>query len=100
MNSARAPAAPDIPTVKEVGYPDLSFDGLVGFFGSPVMAKELRERVAADVREGADPIIEQQLSLTGQTANPGGPAEFEAAIEAQRARLAAAAKVLGQVPTQ
>jgi hypothetical protein len=40
------------------------------------------------------------LSLTGQVPNPGGPAEFHAAIEAQRARLAQAAKDLGIVPTQ
>src|SRR2546429_9210403 len=31
-NSVRAPAAPDVPTVKEAGYPELTFDGLVGFF--------------------------------------------------------------------
>src|SRR5262249_1707382 len=50
-NSVRAPAAPDVPTVKEAGYPDLTFDGLVGLFGPPEMPKELRERIAADVRE-------------------------------------------------
>ena len=32
-NSMRAPTCPDLPTVKEAGYPDLHLDGLVGFFG-------------------------------------------------------------------
>ena len=44
-NSVRAPAAPDVPTVKEAGYPELTFDGLVGFFGPSGMPNELRERI-------------------------------------------------------
>jgi tripartite-type tricarboxylate transporter receptor subunit TctC len=100
-NSTRAPTAPDIPTVKEAGRPDLSFDGLVGFFSSPAVPTPLRDSIAADVREtGADPVIEQQLSITGQIFNLGGPVEFHAAIDEQRGRLAAAAKDLGIVPTQ
>jgi hypothetical protein len=35
-----------------------------------------------------------------QLANFGAPAEFQAAIDHQRARIAAAAKDLGIVPTQ
>ena len=100
-NSERAPTLPDLPTAKEAGFPDLTFDGLVGFFGWAGMPTELRDSIAADIREAAaDPTIEERLSLTGQIPNPGGPAEFGAAIEAQRARLAQAAKELGIVPTQ
>jgi tripartite-type tricarboxylate transporter receptor subunit TctC len=100
-NSARAPTYPDIPTVKEAGYPDLLLDGLVGFFGPPVMSKELRERIAADVREVAkDPVIEERMNLSAQILNIGGPAEFDAAIDEQRARLAIAVKQLGIVPTE
>jgi hypothetical protein len=40
------------------------------------------------------------LNLTGQIPNFGGPAQFAAAIEAQRAGLVRAAKDLGIVPTQ
>ena len=46
-NKVRAPTAPDVPTVKEAGYPDLTLDGLVGFFGPPEMSNALRERIAA-----------------------------------------------------
>ncbi len=100
-NSTRAPTYPDIPTVKEAGYPDLQLDGLVGFFGPPVMSKGLRERIAADVREVAnDPIIEERMNLSAQILNIGGPAEFQAAIDEQRARLAVAVKELGIVPTE
>ncbi len=99
-NSVRAPTMPDLPTVKEAGYPDLHLDGLVGFFGAPDMPKELRERIAADVRKAADPVVEERLTLTGQIPNFGGPAEFHGEIEEQRARISAAAKSLGIVPTQ
>ena len=32
-NKTRAPAAPDIPTAREQGYPSLEVEGLVGLFG-------------------------------------------------------------------
>jgi tripartite-type tricarboxylate transporter receptor subunit TctC len=100
-NSVRAPVLPDVPTVTEAGYPDLALDGLVGFFGPPEMPLALRTRIAADVGEvGADPTITTRLNDTGQLPNFSGPAEFQAAIELQRARVAAAAKELGIVPTE
>jgi tripartite-type tricarboxylate transporter receptor subunit TctC len=100
-NSVRAPVLPDVPTATEAGFPDLALDGLVGFFGPPEMPLALRTRIAADVGEvGADPTIATRLNDTGQLPNFGGPAEFHAAIELQRARVAAAAKELGIVPTE
>jgi tripartite-type tricarboxylate transporter receptor subunit TctC len=99
-NTARAAVVPDVPTVTEAGYPELALDGLVGFFGPPTMPDRIREGIAADVRQAMDPAVEERLSLTGQIPNFGGPADFAAEIEQQRARLAAAAKDLGIVPTQ
>jgi tripartite-type tricarboxylate transporter receptor subunit TctC len=100
-NSVRAPTEPDVPTVDEAGYPVLTLDGLVGYFGLPDMPAERRERIAADVRAvAADPIIGARLADSGQILNVGGPAEFAAAIEEQRAKLAAMAKDLGIKPAQ
>src|SRR6266849_5175159 len=99
-NTARAAIVPDVPTVTEAGYPDLALDGLVGFFGPPNMPDRIREGIAADVRDAIDPAVEERLNLTGQVPNFGGPADFAAAIEQQRARIAVAAKDLGVVPTQ
>ena len=101
-NKVRAPTAPDVPTVKEAGYPDLTLDGLVGFFGPTEMSNALRERIAADIGAvvAADPTIGQRLTATGQIPNVGGPTEFAAAIEEQRAQIAAVAKELGIKPTQ
>jgi tripartite-type tricarboxylate transporter receptor subunit TctC len=99
-NTARAAVISDVPTVAEAGYPDLALDGLVGFFGPPSMPARIREAIAADVRDAMDPVVEERLSLTGQIPNFGGPAEFAADIEQQRARLAVAAKTLGIVPAE
>jgi tripartite-type tricarboxylate transporter receptor subunit TctC len=100
-NSERASIIPDVPTVTEQGYPDLAQDGLVGLFAPPSMAAATREAIAADVGAIiADPLIEERLNLTGQVVNFGGPAEFAAAVERQRAHIAAAAKALGVEPVQ
>jgi hypothetical protein len=62
----------------------------------------MRERIAADVKAAmdADPAIGDRLTRTGQIVNPGGPVEFGKAIDAQRAAIAAAAKVIGIAPKQ
>jgi tripartite-type tricarboxylate transporter receptor subunit TctC len=100
-NSNRVAELPDVPTVTEAGFPDLQLDGLNGFFGPPDMPLALRERMAADVIDaGADPVVRERLVATGQIPNFSGPGDFQAAIDHQRARVAAAAKALGTVPTE
>jgi tripartite-type tricarboxylate transporter receptor subunit TctC len=91
----RAPSAPDIPTVVEAGYPALEMESVVGLFGPRGMPTDLRERIAGDLAAVLDPVIRERLEATGQIVNVRGPAEFAAAIEEQRAKLAAIAKVLG-----
>jgi tripartite-type tricarboxylate transporter receptor subunit TctC len=99
-NTARASAMPDVPTVAEAGYPALTMDGLVGLFGPPTMPKDLRERIAADIKTvmDADSLINERLIMTAQVPNPGGPAEFAKSIDEQRAVLTKAAKDLGITP--
>lgn len=93
----RAPTAPEVPTVKEAGYPALELESLVGLFGPRDMPSELRDRIAVILGEvaAADPVIATRLAVTGQIVNVHGPAEFAAAIEQQRAKLAEIAKILG-----
>ncbi len=55
-NLQHAAALPDIPTGKEAGYKSLEFEGLVGLLGPRELVPEVRERIAADIREiAADP---------------------------------------------
>jgi tripartite-type tricarboxylate transporter receptor subunit TctC len=99
-NTARAPNLPDLPTVKEVGYPALTLDGLVGFFGPTGMPLDLRMRITDDIRAVCDATVEERLAVTGQTLNVGGPEEFAKSIDEQRAAVAAFAEELGIKPLQ
>jgi len=103
QNRSRAPGLADLPTVAEAGFPELSFDGLVGLIAArgSGMTDALRERIAADVKAViADPVITERLTATGQIVSPGTPAEFAAAIDEQGANLAVAARALGIKPKQ
>ena len=53
-NSEPTSLLPGVPTAAQAGYPDLTFDGLVGIFGARDMPPSLRERIAADVKTALD----------------------------------------------
>ncbi len=97
LNTVRTPAYPNIPTVAEAGHPALTIDGLVGLFGPRPCRWRCASASRADIKEvmESDPIIKDRLTRTGQLFNPGGPAEFGASIETQRATVTAAANALG-----
>jgi tripartite-type tricarboxylate transporter receptor subunit TctC len=98
-NTNRAPDEPDVPTVREAGFPALNFDGLVGLFGPRDLPADIRDRIAADVKAAvADPTVAARLVSAGQVVSPGGPAEFAASIDRQRAVVAAIAQEMGIKP--
>jgi len=101
INRTRSPLAPQVPTASEAGYPDLTFDGVTGYFGGREMPAALRDRIAADVRAVAeDKGVMERLAAMGIVARGSTPAEFAAAIEEQRTKVAAIAAALGTKPTQ
>jgi tripartite-type tricarboxylate transporter receptor subunit TctC len=88
-NAERSPLAPEVPTAKEAGYPDLTFSGVVGFYGSSDIPADLKERIAADVRAvGGDPAIGARITSLGSVVRVGTTSEFSAAIEEQSAKIA------------
>lgn len=95
-SSERSPILPGVPTATESGFPALTFDGLVGLFGTRETPVPLRERISADVRAVlADASVVERLTASGQTVVPGLAAEFTAAVEKQRASFAEFARNLG-----
>jgi len=89
-NRERSPQAPEVPTAREAGYPDLTFEGTVGIYGWRDMPIDIQERISADVRViAAEPVFRARLASGGTTARAGTAAEFAAAIEDQRAKIAA-----------
>jgi tripartite-type tricarboxylate transporter receptor subunit TctC len=98
----RAASVPDVPTVREAGYPALEMESIGGIFGPRGMPLATREQIAADVRAAAasDPGIATKLESTGQTIDVRGPAEFAASIKQLQEQLAGIAKVLGMKAAQ
>lgn len=94
-STKRVSMLPDVPTVAEVGFPDLTFDGLVGVFGQRDMPLALRERIASDVREAlSDKGLADKLVASGQEVVPGSAVELSASIDEQFKAVAEIAKTL------
>ena len=93
----------DLPTVSEVGFPGLNFEGLVGIIAarSSKLPDAARERIGADIKTvSKDPLVAERLASTAQLNVPGDSAEFAASIDEQVKQLAEAAKLLGLKPKQ
>jgi tripartite-type tricarboxylate transporter receptor subunit TctC len=92
-NAQRTPAASNVPTVAEAGFPEFTFGGLLGLFGPKDMAAESRERIASDVRAIlAEPDVKQRLRGLGLVARGTTAAEFGKILDEQRAKWAAIAR--------
>jgi tripartite-type tricarboxylate transporter receptor subunit TctC len=95
----RTPMLPSVPTVFEAGYPALEYEGLVGLFGLRSMSEDLIAKIGADmIAVTKDSAVVNGLNATAQVINPGGPLEFAASIDAQRAQIAKIAEALGTKP--
>jgi len=87
-NRQRSPLIPDVPTASESGFPELTFEGVVGFYGRRGMPMSLRDRIAEDVRAvGADPAIVARLRDIGVAVRLGTPAEFSSSIAEQSRKV-------------
>ena len=100
-NRERTPQAPDVPTAREAGYPDLTFDGVGGIYGWRDTPAEIRQRIAGDVRTViADPAFRARVIGIGTVPRTGTAEEFLAAIEEQRAKIAAIHQTAPPKPAQ
>ncbi|HZQ75627.1 MAG TPA: tripartite tricarboxylate transporter substrate binding protein [Burkholderiales bacterium] len=91
----------DLPTVAELGFPGLDFEGLVGIIAarSSNLPEAARDRIGADIKAvSKDPLVAERLASTAQLNTPGDAAEFAASIEEQKKQLADSAKLLGVKP--
>jgi tripartite-type tricarboxylate transporter receptor subunit TctC len=85
LNDQRSPAAADVPTMAEAGYPGFFSGGLLGMFGPKDMPTALRERIAAEMADVLGrPDIRARLASFGLVAHATTPAEFAAILDAQR----------------
>jgi tripartite-type tricarboxylate transporter receptor subunit TctC len=95
-NTTRSEAIPDMPTVKEAGYPQLTLDGQWGLFGWKNMPDALRRRLASDMTKVAsDPELVMRLSAVGLSVDAGTPEDFAVAVDRQRRQAATLARLAG-----
>jgi tripartite-type tricarboxylate transporter receptor subunit TctC len=93
-NQQRSPQAPEAPTAREAGFPNLTFPGFVLLYGPRSMPAALRDQIAADFREAAkDPDLRKRLDGMGLTLRVGTPAEAVAELEEQKVKIEAAIKL-------
>src|SRR5262249_18365350 len=92
-NEQRTPAAPDIPTVEEAGYPDFSLGVCLARLGQRRIAMALREQIASDGRYILrEPDVQERLTTVGLIERGTTPAEFEKVMDAQRQKWSAIAR--------
>ena len=73
----RLPFAPDLPTVSELGYPSLNYEGFYGFYGPPKMSPAIIDawnRELSAATESSD--LRTKLLNTGLDVQTSTPAEF------------------------
>jgi tripartite-type tricarboxylate transporter receptor subunit TctC len=80
----RSPLAPDVPTVVELGQPDLVADNYFGVSGPPGLPKDIADRLTQALAEiMAQPAILKRFAELGITPLKMTPAEFGAFVEKQ-----------------
>jgi tripartite-type tricarboxylate transporter receptor subunit TctC len=96
-NRDRSPQVPEVATAREQGHPDLTFEGTVGLYGPRDMTAEIKRRIVTDVSAiVADPAFRARAESVGTAPRKGTPEEFAAAIEEQRAKIAAIHATIGK----
>ena len=93
LSTTQSKQLPDVPTVKESGYPEISADfwsGLVAPAGTPA---DVVERLNAEVRKiTASPEFAEKLLITGAVPQATTRAEFAAFIQAEMKKWAEVAR--------
>ena len=101
-NRERSPQAPDVPTAREAGYPDLTFEGVSGIYGWRDMPARDQGSASPPTSRTiiADPAFRARVIGVGTAPRTGTPEEFAAAIEDQRAKIAAIHQASDKKPAQ
>ena len=88
-SAARSDALPDVPTMREAGYPQLEAYNWAGMVVAAATPAAAVERLNAElVRALRLPAIQEKFRTYGMEARPGTPQEFDAFLRAEHERYA------------
>jgi len=92
----RSPAAPDLPTMIESGYPGFEAGSWYGVYAPAGTPKEIVQKLNAELVKAINsPEMQRQLSAQGADPVGNTPEEFAAFIRAEIAKWAAVIKAAG-----
>ena len=92
----RAPALPDVPTTREMSYPNVNSDNWYGLVAAAATPPEVQKRIhAAAVAALPSKPVEEQFSKVGGIASPGTPQEYQAFIAAEQAKWSRIVQAIG-----
>jgi tripartite-type tricarboxylate transporter receptor subunit TctC len=78
----RPPAAPNVPTVIEQGFPEMTIEGVFGFYGPKDMSAGLIEQISADVHSvSAEQDIGARFERLGQSLSTASTAQFTSELD-------------------
>ncbi len=96
--AARVTSFPDLPTFKELGYPEVEFYIWAGLFAPRGLADPITTRLRDAMRQAmADREVQQVFENAGSPPAYQDAAEFARFVEADSARLIKAVQVIGKV---
>ena len=94
----RVPAFPDVPTFKELGYPDVEFYIWAGLFGPKGLPEPIMTRLREAMKQAmSDPEVTKTFENAGSPPAYQDAPEFAKFVEADSARLIAAVQKIGKV---
>ena len=75
----RSPAAPDVPTIAEAGFPDFKIEPWAALFGPPNMPREIVTVLNTAFKEAmSDPVVKQRMAEQDFSLSPSTPEELGA----------------------
>ena len=95
-SSKRSPAAPDIPTIEEVGFPGFRVDPWHGVFTPTGTPKEIVSKLNAEINKiVGDQTLKKRLSDMGIDPNVMTPEQFGLFLKEEMTKWAEAVKYSG-----
>src|SRR5262249_52513350 len=99
-SARRMPEFPDVPTLKELGYPDLAVTTWFGFAAPAGLPPEITAPANREIGLALDaPVVRERLDADGFERATMSPTELTAFVQAELAKWRPLAKKLSANPT-
>jgi tripartite-type tricarboxylate transporter receptor subunit TctC len=86
----RSPLLPDVPTIREAGFPDVEMETWGGIVGPANMPDAIVKKLNAEINAVlSDPKVVKQHEMLGAAVQGGSPAQFAEQIKADNAKWGA-----------